>query len=152
MEKHIWGTTIWFLFHTIAQKIKPEKFIILKPNILEMTSIIFSNLPCPECANHARESFNKINQHNIKTKDDLISLYWEFHNLVNKRLNKPIFSREDMSKYKSGNLLAIFHNFNIVYNAGSGYNEKLLGSTLHRRIQNKQLYTLIKLIIANCEL
>ena len=150
MDKNIWGTTIWYFFHTIAEKILPEKFNELKPAILEMTSIIFSNLPCPECATHAREEFKRINQQNIKNKEDLITLYWEFHNRVNKRLNKQEFSREELSKYKTANLKAIYNNFNIVYNAGSGYNEKLLGDALQRRIQNKQLYGLINTIISHC--
>lgn len=147
MEKHVWGTSIWYFFHTIAEKIKPEKFDEVKPAIMEMTSIIFSNLPCPDCATHAREDFNKIKVQNIKTREDMITLYWQFHNRVNKRLKKPEFSREEMSKYEKAKFPAIYHNFNIVYNAGSGYNEKLLGDALQRRIQNNRLYTLINQII-----
>ena len=53
MKKKEWGNAVWLLFHTLAEKIKPEykgELIILVSHI----SSICNNLPCPDC----QQAFN----------------------------------------------------------------------------------------------
>ena len=33
MEKKVWGNNIWYLFHTIAEKINKDKFLEQKNNL-----------------------------------------------------------------------------------------------------------------------
>ena len=150
MTKTNWGNSVWFLFHTLAEKIIEKKFIEQKNNLLELITIICGNLPCPDCSSHAIIEINQINVNNIKSKEDFKLLLFEFHNRVNKKLNKPPFTMDELNKkYSTANLVAIINNFNIVYNQNT-YNEKLLINTFHKNLQNKRLYILLNTILQNC--
>lgn len=100
MSKQEWGNATWFLFHGLATKIKPEY-----PNeynvILKMFTSICSHLPCPECKMHAVETNNLANLKMINSNEALKNYLWQFHNRVNKRLQKPFFSMEQHHKMYS---------------------------------------------------
>ena len=150
MEKKVWGNNIWYLFHTLAEKIQEDKYIQQKNNLFKVLEIICRNLPCPDCADHAVETIKKINIKNINSKESFKQLIFEFHNRVNQRLKKPEFSFDELnSKYKNANLSAILHNFYIIYNV-SVYNEKLLANSFHKQLQNKELYNALNQILKNC--
>lgn len=117
--KMTWGEPIWFFFHTLAQKIKPESFSIIRVEILDNIFAICANLPCPICTNHAVEYMNKINFNTIQTKEDLIKMLFTFHNEVNKRKNIPLFNYNEVEKKYS---LAI--TTNIIYNFFNNYDVK----------------------------
>jgi hypothetical protein len=96
--KMTWGEPIWFLFHTLAQKVKPESFSIVRVELLNNIFSICANLPCPVCTNHAIEYLNKINFNTIQTKEDVIKMLFIFHNEINKRKNIPLFNYDDVEK------------------------------------------------------
>ena len=54
MSKKQWGNATWYLFHTLAEKLKPEY-----DNPSEIRALyaqiknICQNLPCEDCKNHA---------------------------------------------------------------------------------------------------
>ena len=50
MEKKVWGNNIWYLFHTLAEKIKEDKYLEQKDNLFKVLEIVFKNLPCPDCS------------------------------------------------------------------------------------------------------
>jgi hypothetical protein len=107
-----WGQPVWFFFHTIAEKIKPERFHIVKNDLLNIVYTICSNLPCPTCASHATEYLNKINFNAIQNVDQLKDLFFVFHNSVNVRKNFPVFLRKDLDeKYSKANTINIIQNF-----------------------------------------
>ena len=150
MEKKVWGNSIWYLFHTVAEKIKEDKYLEQKDNLFKLLEIVLKNLPCPDCAEHATNAFKKVNKQNINNKETFKMLMLEFHNRVNKRLNKPVFTLEELNnKYKNANLNAILYNFRIVYNI-SIYNEKLIANAFHKNLQNKDLNNVLNQILQNC--
>ena len=97
-SKMTWGEPIWFLFHTLAQKVKPDAFPHIRVELLNNIYAICANLPCPVCANHAIEYLNKINFNTIRTKDELILVLYGFHNDVNQRKNMPMFDFDELDK------------------------------------------------------
>ena len=103
-----WGEPVWFFLHTIAHKIKDENFAAVRTELLKNIYTICTNLPCPDCSLHAKNYLNGINFNNIKTKNDLGNMLFEFHNSVSRRKGLVEFSREQLdSKYEQANLSAI---------------------------------------------
>lgn len=107
-----WGEPTWFFFHTIAEKVKPESFPIVRGELLNLCFSVCVNLPCSICANHAKEYMTKINYLSVNTKEEFKSLFYNFHNTVNARKNYQQFPRELLDeKYASANTINILHNF-----------------------------------------
>ena len=151
MDKKVWGNFIWYLFHTLAEKINPTKFQEQKNNLFEVVKIICSNLPCPECSDHASKELQRVNINNINDKETFKLFLLEFHNRVNTRLKKQQFTLDELNnKYKLAKLNGILHNFNIVYNAPIP-NEKMMTNSFHRNSQNNQLNKHLNEILKNCE-
>ena len=112
VKKMKWGEPTWFLFHTLAEKVKPEYFAVIKKELLDLIYAICANLPCPNCASHATEYMKGINFEVITTKEHLKILLHRFHNEVNKRKGFPEFPYEQLSeKYSKANTVAIIHYF-----------------------------------------
>jgi len=111
MSKKEWGNATWYLFHTLAKKLKPES----SNDILELYNQIYhicANLPCPDCSNHAISTLKTLNSKNIKTIEDLVIVMWQFHNKVNVTLNKQTMTIDDCNElYKKANLRNIINNF-----------------------------------------
>jgi len=151
MDKKVWGNSIWYLFHTLAEKINPTKFQEQKNNLFEVVKIICSNLPCPDCSDHASKELQRVNINNINDKETFKLFLLEFHNRVNTRLKKQQFTLDELNnKYKLAKLNGILHNFNIVYNAPIP-NEKMMAHSFHRNSQNNQLNKRLNEILKICE-
>jgi hypothetical protein len=109
-KKMKWGEPTWFLFHTLAEKIKPEYFTAIKKELLNVIYSICANLPCPTCATHAISYMKEVNFDAISTKDHLRIMLFRFHNEVNVRKNVPEFPYEKLAeKYSSANTVNIIH-------------------------------------------
>jgi len=151
MDKKVWGNSIWYLFHTLAEKINATKFQEQKNNLFAVVKIICSNLPCPDCSEHASKELQRVNINNINDKETFKLFLLEFHNRVNTRLKKQQFTLDELNnKYKLAKLNGILHNFNIVYNAPIP-NEKMMAHSFHRNSQNNQLNKHLNEILINCE-
>lgn len=98
MSKKQWGNACWYLFHTLAEKLKPEHSSEA-PIITTLITNICFNLPCPVCSTHARNNLSKMPRNYIKTKDDLKHFLWKFHNIVNKQLHKPQQTHEACNRF-----------------------------------------------------
>jgi hypothetical protein len=132
-KKILWGPAIWFLLHTMAEKVKPELFSSIRVELLNNIYSICVNLPCPLCSNHAKEYLDKINFNTIQTKNDLKLLLFHFHNEVNKRKNYGLFSREELDeKYSRANTVNIIHNFMIFFQ-DKYRSPKLIADDLQRK-------------------
>lgn len=108
VEKQIWGNLCWFLFHSSAYKLKEDR-IDLIPSLIYIFLNICNNLPCPDCREQSKRILSRINFRQIKTKESLVKFLFEYHNIVNKKLKKPIYSRKEhdklYSRAKLGNIL-----------------------------------------------
>jgi hypothetical protein len=146
MSKKDWGNISWILMHSLAQKVTENKFINCKEILIRIIFDICSNLPCPDCREHAIKLLKTSNIHKISNKIQLISFLCEFHNIVNKKLKKPTKKIEEVEKqYSTAKLNMIVSIFFKVYNSVI-YNEKMLADSFRRKIFLKKLLEdLIKL-------
>ena len=111
LPKMKWGKPIWTFFHVTAEKIKPEYFNIVIKEYLQNIVLICGVLPCPICSQHASEYMRAINFNNIRTKDDLINLFFTFHNVVNVRKGYPVLAKNNMPAYDQMNTVFAVKQF-----------------------------------------
>jgi hypothetical protein len=140
-KKMKWGEPTWFLFHTLAEKVKDEHFQSIRLELLNTIDIICKNLPCPDCAKHATEYMKKINFASIKTKKDLKLLLFQFHNVVNQKKHFPLFSINDLdTKYSTANTINIIHNF-IYHFQDKNHSIRMIANDIYRSRIAEQLKT-----------
>lgn len=133
-----WGKPTWYLLHTLSIKIKDEKFNELKSDLLQYIYIICCNLPCPYCAQHAKQHLDSINFNSINTKSELIDILYSFHNQVNKNKGYDLFNHNDLiSMYSKANTTNIINNF-IYYYSDNYRSPKLMANDLSRKTSLKQ--------------
>lgn len=139
MSKKDWGNISWILMHSLAQHISENNFTNSKQILIKIIFDICNNLPCPDCREHANQLLKTSNINKITNKKQLISFLCEFHNIVNKKLNKPTKNIEEVEKqYVTAKLNNIVIRFFKVYN-NVIYNEKLLNDSFRRKIFLKKL-------------
>ena len=140
MDIKVWGNNIWYLFHTIAYKIKEDEFNNIKQDLFYIVKTICQNLPCPECSEHATNLLKKVNFDNISNKQEFKILLFNFHNTVNKKLNKPLFKEEELDpKYKNANIYNLYTNFNIIF-TNNNTNPLMMSNNFKKKID----YPIIK--------
>ena len=131
-SKETWGNNIWYLFHSIAYKIREDKFESQKNNIFFIIKNICNTLPCPDCSRDANVMLNKIDFNTIKNKHDLKMFLFNFHNAINNKLNKPQFSYDSLdAKYQNVNIDALYNNLYIIYTSNSNI-PRLMSSSFHK--------------------
>jgi len=130
--KMIWGPSIWYLFHTLAEKIKPESFPYIHKELLNNIYSISTHLPCPVCSEHAKEYLNGINFNTITNKEELKNMLFTFHNLVNQRKGYPQFTIQELNeKYSNANTVNIIQNF-MIHFKDKHRSPKLMADDLQR--------------------
>ena len=132
-KKMKWGQPVWFFFHTIAEKVKPESFAIIRMELFQLVTSICKNLPCPTCSQHAATYLANTNINTIQTKDQLIDFFYTFHNDVNKRKGFSQFPRELLQeKYSKANTLNIVNHF-LVNLLDKSYSIRMIADDFHRK-------------------
>ena len=139
VKKMLWGKPTWFLFHTIAEKVNESHFLEIRSSLLDIIYSICINLPCPKCAEHAKLHLNGINFNTIQTKEDLKLLFFDFHNLVNKKNNYEIFTYESLDQYKYAVTKNIIFHFLTEF-VRKSRNIRYLSDDLHRDNLSKTFY------------
>lgn len=132
MSPSHWGPPTWIFLHTLAEKIKEDQFSRIGIPLISIIMKICFNLPCPECAQHAREFWNKVKIPNIKTKQDLINLLFVFHNTVNKRKGLRPFNYVDLQYYKTRKIVETYNAFSKNFNTKGNMN--LINESFHRNL------------------
>lgn len=136
MKKKDWGNAVWLLFHTLAEKLKPE-FSSELPTLVSHINQICNNLPCPDCQQHASKTMAQVNTAAITaSKEALIDFLWKFHNQVNARTKTAAFSKEGLNKYKQANTMNVVKHFIAIMSATSN-NEKTMLYGFHRKLMLK---------------
>ena len=111
--KQEWGNACWHLIHSLSFKMKNDD----KSLIQELMNLLYNvclNLPCPECSEHAKETFAhaKRNGASVNNIQDFQVFWWKFHNLVNQRTRKEMVSFDDAkAKYEKARVFNIVNNF-----------------------------------------
>jgi hypothetical protein len=133
MSPNKWGPPIWSFFHTLAEKINPGNFQEVFPQLFDFIFRICRVLPCPECSQHAVNFLSKVNPEGVRNKDDFRNIMCIFHNVVNRRKNKPPFNYLNLKNvHGNKNILTEYNNFvNVFHTKG---NMKLLAETFQRRL------------------
>jgi hypothetical protein len=106
-----WAIPTWYFFHTFAEKIHPGFYKHNAGLCFGIIKNICQNLPCPDCKYHATRYMNGIRLQDVSTKEDLKFVLFTFHNDVNRRLGKPIYSWDDLEIYKRARKMPIFLYF-----------------------------------------
>lgn len=99
IDPKIWGPSFWDTFHTIASTYddNPNKSIQEATKQFIQSIPIF--LPCKECQDHAFAFIKKANLNSVvSNKSAMFLFFFNFHNEVNKRLNKPVVSYKNAIK------------------------------------------------------
>ena len=133
MKIEVWGNAIWYLFHTLAYKLKDE-YKTEVPILYDFILQICHNLPCPDCKTHAVTYLKRVNKGYVtSSKENLINFLWKFHNDVNIRLKKSTFSKEKLNElYSKASLYRIVMNFLNVMN-GETHNVKMMVQNISRK-------------------
>jgi hypothetical protein len=131
-KKVKWGEPFWNLFHILAEHIKESEFARLRAGLLNIIYLICSNLPCPTCTTHAIHYLNGINFNAIRTKEDLKTMLFNFHNAVNARKGYPIYPNEKLDKYVNANVVVVINIFMTHFLEKSG-SFRLIADNMQRR-------------------
>ena len=141
IKEMLWGEPTWFLFHTLAEKIKPEYFNTLRNKLFGFIKSICNNLPCPDCAKHATQYMNRINFNAIVNKEQLKLLLFKFHNEINENKKYQQFEFTDLdSKYSSAITINIVRNF-FVHFSKKNFSVRLDTSNYQRTLLLKEFRT-----------
>ena len=140
MSKSRWGIHTWIFIHTFCYHISDELFRKDREKIITFLFKICTNVPCPTCEKDARNYLAGRNKKWITTKERCKEFFYAFHNHVNKKTHKPIFT--DFDKYKNANLTIAFKNFQIVFTENYHLRNKLHKS-FARRTLCKDIYNYI---------
>ena len=107
-----WGEPTWLFLHTLAEKVREERFAELRAPMLNMLYMVCTNLPCPTCAEHAKGYMDGLNFGAIQSKQKLKEFFWNFHNMLNAKKGLPMLSlAEAEDKYRRAYTRLVIHNF-----------------------------------------
>jgi hypothetical protein len=143
-----WGPPVWTLFHSLAEKVRPEYFSAIRMDILNMIHSICVNLPCPECATHATKYMDSLNFNLITTKEDLKNMLFHFHNSVNLRKGTPAFDYSELNtKYSAANIYIVIQKFMEVF-AVKNYSIRMISNDFHK---NRAIVQIKKWFVKNIQ-
>lgn len=106
-----WGISTWIFFHTLAAKVKPDKYECIKIELLQYIKSLCNILPCPDCAEHATAYMKLIHIQYLPTSESFKQMLFDFHNRVNLRLKKQIYTYDYLTIYDNLNFYIIYHAF-----------------------------------------
>jgi hypothetical protein len=93
---------------------------------------ICNYLPCPECSSDATKFLERINIHDIKSKNEFKNMLYLFHNWVNIKKQKPLFNHSNLETYNNYKLISVINNFISKYNTNG--NMRLIAESFQRNI------------------
>ena len=108
----MWSHPTWKLFHITTANLIEESFDgAFKNECIDLFTNICNAIPCTFCRVHAFEHMKTINKDEIKTARNLELFFWKFHNEVNERTKKELFTEENLEIYKKESFLKIILEF-----------------------------------------
>jgi hypothetical protein len=94
---HVFGPPIWFTLHNAASHYPIEASPIYAEKMKNIITAIPLLLPCQTCKLHSTAFIEQIKDFLpdiCASRKNLFEFFVDFHNFVNKRLEKPIISYE----------------------------------------------------------
>lgn len=99
MNPNVWGKYQWTSIHFSALGYPKHPSIETKNYFKKyFNEILPEILPCEGCRNHLKQTLKyelPITDRDLENKDNLFKWTVNLHNIVNKRLKKPVLSYED---------------------------------------------------------
>lgn len=96
--KKYW-TTLWNLFHTITYLYPDNPTLLSQKRITIFFDNLGERISCPECRKHYSEYIKLHSINNIpNNRDSYVKWLVDLHNDVNKRLEKPTLSYDQVQK------------------------------------------------------
>jgi len=132
----IWGPRTWTFFHTLIEKINPDFFQQIAPQLFLFFTRICRLLPCPECATDAIKFLGKLNPSNYSSKMEFKNTFYLFHNYVNVKKRKPLFNYANINMYQNYKLNHVLQNFFVAYNTKG--NMQLISESFQRELLVKE--------------
>jgi hypothetical protein len=86
----IWGPHFWEFFHLISLKYPNKPSDLDKLMAYELINSIYYILPCKTCRHHFKKNIEQfpLNDIDIKSRENFIKWFINFHNIVNISLKK----------------------------------------------------------------
>ena len=105
-----WGPTYWSYIHMITLNYPNKPTKKERDKHFFMVRNFIDTLPCPTCRNEMNNIINDNNLRNsLGSKEKFMKYFWNIHNKVNKRLNKPQLSLKKFKKlYSSQTSFSVF--------------------------------------------
>ena len=132
-----WGPITWTLFHTMAEKIKDDKFTKYFPHLWKHFTKICHSLPCPSCSDHATIYVKRYKVTQFTNKNIFKKFIHQFHNEVNINTNKPFYNLDVLEMYQTKNLSQVFNDFIIEWNYQM--NQKNMNLIAHNFIRKQTI-------------
>jgi len=133
--KMVWGAPTWTMLHVMATQVNSELFSGFREDLLNVIFTICTSLPCPSCAQHAKQYLTTMGFNNIRTKAQLEEFLFVFHNTVNVRKHRPVVTREEVgTKYQNVNFIQSVYNCMSKFQDGSAQNRYLAHELYRGRV------------------
>lgn len=104
----VWGPAFWFSLHNGALRYPIQASPTWKERMKHFILGIPVMVPCEKCSDHAtahlEANYYRMDEI-VSSRNKLFEFFWEFHNFVNERLNKPKMSLDNAYKMYSGEVL-----------------------------------------------
>jgi hypothetical protein len=99
IKTHIWGPSAWTFLHAVSFAYPEEPTAEHKRAALNLFESLKFLLPCGDCCSHYCTVFDKdAFLRALENRDKFSKWVVDFHNSVNLRLKKPVFSYKDASE------------------------------------------------------
>jgi hypothetical protein len=138
MTTDIWGPITWTLIHILSQRVHQSALI----ELFDLIYSIVSFLPCPLCSDDSKSFMSKINKQGIKEPIHLQDIYFMFHNVVNKKKQKPLFKHENLVQYKYMFIIPVYQKFKQLYKTNN--NIRLIHENFQRNLIKQKLNLYIR--------
>jgi len=93
----MWGRAVWTFLHVMAQNVDERRFRAetrLREDVRALLELVCSNLPCPDCRQHAAKHLASVQWGAVGTRWDLQLMLFFFHNKVSQRTGNRLFPME----------------------------------------------------------
>ena len=111
-DPKVWGPYFWYTLHVSAAHYPLNPSSIVRERMKQRILAIPYEVPCETCRPHA-SAFIEANRDRldqiVSSRENLSRFYVDFHNQVNKRYNKPIWTYEQAMKRYGGTKITYIH-------------------------------------------